>query len=560
MIKKLSLVFLILVAFLAVSAGVSNAQSYTFRVTKEVVNAEYNQDGTLSLDYVFDFANDAGGHIIDYVDLGLPYGSYDLNSVSADVNGSPVMDISKADPQNLSGGSYGVTVGLGSLSIPPGGTGTVHIHVGTINRVLFPYQYNNIQNYVSTNFWPAYFTTAHGNTDMTVSIHLPPGIQPQEPIYYQPEGWPGASQPQAGLDDQGRVVYTWSSQDANAYTQYKFGAGFPDKYIPASAIVRQPQIQFAPENLFCLCIVLIIALVFGFSIYNAIWGARKRKLQYLPPKISIEGHGIKRGLTAVEAAILEEQPMDKIMTMILFGVIKKGAAAVVTREPLELKVVDPLPEGLNPYEVDFLTAFRDTKGVERRKGLQDMMIKLVQSISEKMKGFSRKETIAYYEDITKRAWEQVEAANTPEVKGQKYDEVLDWTMLDRHYDDRTRRTFGSGPVFVPIWWGNYDPVFRSHMGSAPSTPSIPGGKVTVNLPNLPGADFAASMVNGVQSFAAGAIGDLTAFTGGITNKTNPVPVATSSGRYTGGGGGGHCACACACACAGCACACAGGGR
>jgi hypothetical protein len=42
------------------------------------------------------------------------------------------------------------------------------------------------------------------------------------------------------------------------------------------------------------------------------------------PKVSIEGHGIKRSLTAVEAAILLEQPMDKILTMILFGTIKKA--------------------------------------------------------------------------------------------------------------------------------------------------------------------------------------------------------------------------------------------
>jgi hypothetical protein len=44
------------------------------------------------------------------------------------------------------------------------------------------------------------------------------------------------------------------------------------------------------------------------------------------PEDRHRGHGIKRGLTAVEAGILMEQPMDKIMTMILFGTIKKNAA------------------------------------------------------------------------------------------------------------------------------------------------------------------------------------------------------------------------------------------
>ena len=62
--------------------------------------------------------------------------------------------------------------------------------------------------------------------------------------------------------------------------------------------------------------------MFGVPALSII-GGQRRKLQYLPPKIAIEGHGIKRGLTAVEAAILMQEPLDKVMTMILFGVIKK---------------------------------------------------------------------------------------------------------------------------------------------------------------------------------------------------------------------------------------------
>ncbi|MFA7588308.1 MAG: amino acid permease, partial [Novosphingobium sp.] len=57
--------------------------------------------------------------------------------------------------------------------------------------------------------------------------------------------------------------------------------------------------------------------VFGLVIYFAAKSAKKLKLKYLPPKIAIEGHGIKRGLTSVEAAVLLEQPMDKILSMVL---------------------------------------------------------------------------------------------------------------------------------------------------------------------------------------------------------------------------------------------------
>jgi hypothetical protein len=316
--------------------------------------------------------------------------------------------------------------------------------------------------------------------------------------------------------------------------------------------------------LICPCMSIFFLAIIGYSFYSAIWGSKKRKLQYLPPKISIEGHGIKRGLTAVQAAIVMEQPMDKLLTMILFGVIKKSAASVKSREPLDVVVTDPLPTGLQPYELEFLNAFKSPAGKERQTAMQEVVVNLVKSVTELMKGFSRKETIAYYEDINKKAWEQVEASGTPEIKSQKYDENLEWTMLDKNYNDRTQKTFSQGPVFLPMWWGNFDPTFRGSTAShtpisTGSTPSFGSSKpVSINLPSLPGADFASSMTTGIQTFAAGAVGNITNFTSGITNRTNPPPPpSTSSSR--GGGSSGH-SCACACACAGCACACAGGGR
>jgi hypothetical protein len=521
------------------------------------------------LDYVFTFSNDSGADPIDYVDIGLPNDSYDLNSVTADVNGKSIGDIQQADPSNLESGGSGVTLALGGDAIQPGATGTVHANIGVIRNMVNPYNYNDVKDYASVNLSPTWFTSSlvHGKTNLTVVFILPPGVKPGEPIFYNPSSsWPGPQQPDTTLDSQNRVQYTWSSADANGSTKYTFGAGFPANYVPAAAIVKPAPvstINIQPQNFCCLGVSLLFILIFGWSIYEAVWGSKKRKLEYLPPKISIEGHGIKRGLTAVEAAILMEQPMDKIMTMILFGVIKKNAATVITKEPLEIMVSPTLPADLQTYETDFLAAFRDKKDKERRTALQEMMVNLVKSVSDKMKGFSRKESIAYYQDIIKRAWEQVEGAGTPEVKSQKYEEVMDWTMLDRNYGDRTRNVFGNGPVFVPIWWGHYDPVFRGtpSVSSVPSIGGSGGGSgQSISMPSLPGSTFAASVINGSQTFAAGALGNVTSFTNSITNRTNPPPPPSTPSRGGWSGGGGGHSCACACACAGCACACAGGGR
>ncbi|MFA5873093.1 MAG: hypothetical protein WC832_03935 [Anaerolineales bacterium] len=554
--KKLRLLasFVLIVLMFTMVSSVA-AQSYSFNLTQEIINVTWNSDGTMALDYVFTFANDPGGHVIDFVDVGMPNGNFDMGSITADVGGSPVSLSSDFQGD----GPYGFSVDMGPYAIQPGQTGSVHVFVGQINQVLYK-DSNEPDTYASGEFSPAYFTTAHGNTNLTVIFHLPPGVQSQEPRYHATQGgWPCADQPATAYDDQNRITYTWQCSTADGSTQYTFGSSFPKQYIPADAIYVPPAFDIGGlisglmSNLSGICCFGFFILMFvGAPILGAV-NAKKRKLQYLPPKIQIEGHGIKRGLTAVESGILMEQPLDKVMTMILFGVVKKNAATVVTRDPLKLQLANPLPADLRDYESDFLQAFANADLAARRKGLQEMTVKLVSSLSEKMKGFSRKETIAYYQSIMERAWQQLEAAGTPEVKSQMYDESLEWTMLDKNYDERTRRVF-TGPIFVPLWWGRYDPGYRPVSTGSTHSASMPasGGRSSVSVP---GSAFAASVVTGVQGFSSRVLGDLKSFTSGVTNRTNPAPVSKSGGSHSGGGG--H---SCACACAGCACACAGGGR
>jgi hypothetical protein len=553
--KKRILAALISLVLLFIPAS-ALAQDYYFQVPQMTVDVYWNSDGTVSLNYTFVFKNDPSGHAIDYVDVGIPNSNFNAGNILADVNGVAITDISESGFQG-EGGS-GVALGLGSYAIPPGQTGTVRVFIPDVRSVL--YTDSNDKNYASAVFRPNYFGSqfVYGPTDMTVTFHLPPGVQPQEPRWHSaPPGFP--SEPATGLDDQGNVTYTWQNQNANDSKVYEFGASFPMNYIPAGAIVKPNPFAFLNNIDLSGCIPWFCIIgFFGIFVLNAFSG-RRRRLQYLPPKISIEGHGIKRGLTAVEAAILLEQPLDKVLTMILFGVIKKNAAEVVSRDPLQIKGTDPLPSDLHDYEIKFIDAFKE-KELARQRQLQDMMVALIKSISEKMKGFSRRETIEYYKNITAKAWEQVEAENTPEVKSQKFDEVMEWTMLDKDYDHRTQDVFRNQPVFVPVWWGRYDPSFGRSSAAPRVSPSMtPSSRPTggSSLPHLPGSDFAASMVTGVQGFSSKVVGNIGDFTSKVTQKTNPVPVSTGSGRSSGHSGGG---CACACACAGCACACAGGGR
>lgn len=582
---KIILLIIVLLGVFALPATPVSAQDYAFTVTSMEVEAYIEEDGTLSLWYLYEFQNLPSGAPIEYVDIGMPSSSYSQSAIQAEVDGVAI-DKVESSPYVPNG----FALNLEDNAIQPGQSGTVTAWITGVEDVVTPYDSGDRENYANFQFSPNWFDSQYdksSNTAYRVTIILPPGVGNEEGVYYYPSNWPGEDTP----DDIGRtsaedrVYFSWYTANADAHSQYIFGVAFPDQYIPEETVVKTIPVNDTPSssggsgfipgilsffggNFCCFGFGLLFMGIFGWSIYQGTVGANKRKMKYLPPKMKIEGHGIKRGLTAVEAAILMEQPMDKIMTMILFGTIKKEAATVEQSDPLKLTLADPLPEGLHQYEVDFLSAFKETDA-KRRTALQKMIVDLINSVSQKMKGFSRKETIAYYEDIMRRAWKMVEEAQTPEVKSENYDKTLEWTMLDDDYAERTRRTFTGGPVYVPMWWPRYSPTYRRNIGRlSPSTPSVGkvstggSGSSTPSLPHIPGSDFAAGVVNGVTGMAAGVVGNLTSFTSGITNRTNPIPVSTKSGSggFRGGGGSGGCACACACACAGCACACAGGGR
>jgi hypothetical protein len=576
---------LVVVLFLlALTASPVFAQDYSFQLTSEVVTELINPDGTATIDYTFNFSNHSGAHPIDYVDVGMPNANYDIHSITADVDGVSISDIQLSPYVKP-----GVALGLGSKSIPAGSSATVHCHIGTVKKVLYPGTQKEKEPYASLQFSPTWFDSKYvsGSTDLTVTLVLPV-TNGDEGRYYPPKGWPGSAEPQISFDSANHVFYRWQASAANGSTQYVFGAAFPARLVPAGAIGAKPGVDwitglaglwialFAIFNVLfwgmvAACPTIITVVVFGGVIYLMLWARRHAKMDYLPPAIAVEGNGIKRGLTAVEAAILMEQPMDKILTMILFSLLKKDAARVVRRDPLQIEPVSPQPDGLYTYETEFLQAFQALAPDIQKTALQDMLVHLVRSVTETMKGFSRKESTAFYQDIIKRAWAQVESAGTPEVKSQVFGENIEWAMLDKDYAAHTHQIFDAGPALAPVWWSNYDPGFHSanpDSVAALSTlsPSAVMGNnppSTLSLPTLPGSDFAASVVNGVQNFSAGIIGDVLSFTGGITAKTNPVTVSTSSGSsgssFHHSSSSSHHS-SCACACAGCACACAGGGR
>ncbi len=371
---------------------------------------------------------------------------------------------------------------------------------------------------------------------------FPPAVTAEQARWHEDEG----GEPTRMFVEEGRVHYVWEREEASPSEKYSFGISFPRDAV---AEVRSPPragrlgglfgglVALATQFCGCLVPLGIFALIAVAGVANR----RRRRMKYFPPQAKVEGVGIKRGLTAPEAAVILERPLNAVLTLVLFGLVKKGALAVASQEPLKVEKLPFKENGLRAYENDFVACV-EPDGALGEDRLGEMLISLIKSVQRKMKGFSHRETVAYYRKIVKTAWRLVEEADTPQVKLEEFTNGLEWTMLDDDFGGRTRDVFVGYHLPPPFWWGHLAPA------------AGPGGGVSFDMPTLPGASFANGVVTRLEGIAGNVVSKVESFTAKVTATTNPPPATTSR---PGGWGGG---CACACACAGCACACAGGGR
>jgi formylglycine-generating enzyme required for sulfatase activity len=224
------------------------SQMYRFVVRTMEVEAYIEEDGTLSLWYLFDFQNNADGKPLDYVDIGLPKSAYNLNDIQAEVNGKAITKI-----EHSPYAPNGFELELGADAIQPGQSGSVTAWIPGIRNVRSVHDDLDRENYFYFQFSPNWFDSDFGkstSTDYRVTIILPPDVDDSEAVYFEPQRWPGPVTPDhdGRTTAEGRIYYSWFSNTANAHTQYVFGVAFPDKYVSDGAIATHPT-PIAPPNL-----------------------------------------------------------------------------------------------------------------------------------------------------------------------------------------------------------------------------------------------------------------------------------------------------------------------
>lgn len=580
------------------------AQDYSFSVPTMLLDVTPNPDASVTLNYTIDFHCNEGAHPIDVVDMGLPHNDYDISNMSASIDGQMLIGIKRSTYI-----STGVEVPI-SPPIQPGQTGRLRFKATMPDMV-----YQDTTNpelaslRITPTWWGAQYVT--GTTRLFIAVYLPDTIDLERVVYQLNEPFDHKMQ------TEGHKVVVWQFDDTRADREHLVGVSFPkdwmDRVITQTVWdlawkwwVETPGARTVVGLLMliafgiwyfritggtgtCLFIPLVIilpivwaaspgleALGIPILVLFFIFGERllaSSKRSYLPPIESVAGGEIKRGLTAAEAAVLLERPLGDVLTLVIFGLLRKGLVTMTREDPLTVEVVEryrttrghrrnlAAKDGtvIRGYEQPFLDAIMEKPGTPIPElDLSKEIKALVNGVVERMKGFDLDRTREYYESIVYRAWKEARTIGDVEKRDEYVDSNIGWLMLDSGYPRHFHTWHRSGYHYAPRWAG---PAV-----SAPSAPSGPavGGRTTAG-------DVAASFAGWSENLAGRLASTMDPVSvglkdGGVMNLSGVDKVgmdflesmAESSGGSGGGGGGGGCACACAgCACA---CACAGGGR
>jgi hypothetical protein len=628
----------------------SYAQNNSYGVPNMKMYVTIEPDGSALIDYSIAYHNLPGSAPKEVVDIGTPNKNYDLQNVKAWLGNRriPAADIKRSTEIDT-----GFEVHFGAAAIPPGGRDVLRVQFAMPKMI---FQDTTRKDYASFEITPTWFNPNYlqGNTHLQIAVQLPKWVKPEEALSQKTPFRERAK------TDKGTVVY-WDYPAISLTGAHLVGVSFPKGDLP---VIKQNAFDLllkwfresTQARLVCGGIFLILfAILFfrfsggtGFSVFAILsaaagflfyispgwhllslplvvvmigvneWLLGKRKTKYMPPIAQVEGGGIKRGLTAPEAAVLLELPLGKVLSLVIFGMLKKGILRQVQANPLVVELNEAFappqdtlpavatasspepakaavpavhaevvasPEGaqspdgdqsaehfrkavqnmgsvMQAYESSFLFLLQHNPG----KPVSNLdftlpMRGLIESTAAKMKGFDLAQTKQYYQSIVRRATEQAAAIGDIPQRQATIDRNFDWILMDDHYP--TVFDFGGG--YWPAW--SRGSVFSGPSSAPlPDASSIPGttsfgdvassfsGWAENTMGSLAGAILPSSLGGGAASGGGGFL-DLSGADRVTGDIFSALAESAASGGGSGGGGGG-----CACAGCACACACAGGGR
>jgi hypothetical protein len=552
--KKILYLLLITLITISLAPHVSAQDTYSWQVNYQHVQLDVNSSGSVYMAYE--------------VDANIQQGVWNEVWIPMTISNMQVSDVVDGN-----GKQHGFTLDGGQIKtqgwdLRPGD----HVYL-RINSTLPNFVYRSDQEgYDIVTFVPPYWDMYIADT--RVKFYLP-GDVPKDQVFTGQKLYDNF-----GVEDNKTWVY-FQSTNLAPNEQFQVAVSFPDTYMaPGAVAAKATETPYTPPGsglgellgavlgctgpMFFVFIFLVIAI-------GSIAGSLMRQ-PYSSPVVSMDGIGVNKNLDPVEAATLLKVDPRRVLTMIMFGMMKKGNIKLISTDPIRLELVSR--QDSNYYEKLFADSIVNDRLDEDK--LLDCFKVLARRVVDKTRPYCRKDTEEYYRQKIEEAWQGIKAVDTPELKLEKYDTNMFWLMADEQFATKTTdyvaRTPGSDTVYVPshYWWYPYYFGLPHYYGTGaprpsggPAQPGKPSSGAPTNQTTASVESFANSISNSVESMSSGVVASVEGFLG-VRSAANAPPPATSyrpASYHPGGGSSCACvSCACACVSCACACACAGGGH
>jgi len=534
--KNIFLVLLILVLIAPVLC-----QEKLFYVKKEWCKLSIEKSGKVLLLYNVTIRVEKGV-IEKYVSIGMPCPDFTVISARELETGAKLSYKKIVDRESR---AYYVVLYV-SKPIYPGEEKTFILYV-ELNS--FIYEDKTNPGNVGLLFIPCWWDSKYfsGIGDLKVEIVLPEGVKKNE---FK------CSPPYSNIFLEGnRIALYWEKKNLPADYKLSVGVSFPKKYVEHYVSLSE---ENPLEDILSIAIMLFV-IVFVGLIFIVSFAAVFKKEEYVKPALMIEALGPRKGLTAVEAAYLimkyrRRRDYGRILAMILFGMIKKGYAKVISFDPLRIYVFREKYHLMRSYEKAFADAVQENGEIDPQQ-LVNVFKTLDRVLRAKMRGYCVKETVEYYESIVQRAWKMVEEAGIPEEKFRALAENLEWLLVDEDFNKKVKRlpkaTISYDPYWDTYWWWYWHNLPTSTVRTTPAK--------EINIFEV--ADSIASTLEKTASQISSKIEEISEKIAEVVEGENrEASRSTDSRSYESIGCVCACvSCACVCACVSCACACASGG-
>jgi len=191
---------------------------------------------------------------------------------------------------------------------------------------------------------------------------------------------------------------------------------------------------------------ILILLIAGFLLRRKFVRqktTREEQLLFL----NTRGQGILKNLTAIEAGIVMNIDLPRLLTMYILDLASYGDIRILSHVKLkfEVRARDEIPA----FRKLFLAAVNEDASLDVDKAL-DPLDHVYRNLKKQLRDYNIQETAEYYYTRVDSLWNEIETEKTAEERLDTFHDWFSWLMLHDNYENLLEDKFRYSGIWLKV--------------------------------------------------------------------------------------------------------------